>query len=429
MRSALHRFLAIPRPVLLVLSAHLLLNLVNGSLMLTFNIYLRKLGHDDSFIASITAHRFLPVLALSLPLGIFLRGRRLRGFFLAAAVLLPVATWCMLVAAQEHNETLLALATSLWGVGLMTMQVGVMPFIIRHATDETRTEAISLSFAAWSLSLLASGVAISLLGSLDTLRIGGSEWHFDEPGILRLMVFASLGSIPLLLAVNEPAVSDEKKLRLWHARKEYDWSLIARASFPNLLIAVGAGLTIPFVNLFFNEVFALDSHQFSLLGGVAGVPVMAGFLINPYVRRRFGYTTAIVLSQSLAVLFLVIMALTELARELPGMLWVAATCYLLRQPLMNMASPITSDLAINYVGKRNRELMSALGASIWSGSWFISAKVFQHLRENDFRYYQIFLITAALYLTATSCYWLLIRDYRRVAAAEISPSQPAVTDN
>lgn len=419
MRSALQRFLAIPTPVLLVLGAQLLLNLVNGSLMLTFNIYLRKLGHDDGFIAGITAYRFLPVLVLSLPLGIFLRGRRLRGFFLTAAALLPIATWCMLIAAREDNHVLLALATGAWGVGLMTMQVGILPFIIRHATEETRTEAISLSFAAWSLSLLATGVASSCLGAVGSFESGGFVWVFDEPGILRLMVIASLGALPLLLMVEERSASDERKLRLWQARKEYDWALIARASFPNLLIAVGAGLTIPFINLFFNEVFELDSHQFSLLGGAAGIPVLAGFLVNPYVRRRFGYTTAIVLSQSLAVFFLVIMALTELNQGVPGMLWVAASCYLIRQPLMNMASPITSDLAINYVGKRNRELMSALGASIWSGSWFISAKIFQYLRSSEFPYYQIFLITAALYLTATSCYWLLIRDYDRLTRAQV----------
>jgi len=32
-------------------------------------------------------------------------------------------------------------------------------------------------------------------------------------------------------------------------RSDYDWLLIFRVLTPNMLIAVGAGLTIPFVNL------------------------------------------------------------------------------------------------------------------------------------------------------------------------------------
>ena len=82
---------------------------------------------------------------------------------------------------------------------------------------------------------------------------------------------------------------------------------------------------------------------------------------------------AITLSQSIAVGFLVLLAFTQLLADRPGMLWVAVACYLLRQPLMNMAGPITSELAMSYVGERNRELVAALHATTWSGAWFVSA--------------------------------------------------------
>ena len=37
--------------------------------------------------------------------------------------------------------------------------------------------------------------------------------------------------------------------------KDYDWDLILKAISPLILISIGAGLTIPFVNLFFNSIF------------------------------------------------------------------------------------------------------------------------------------------------------------------------------
>ena len=57
--------------------------------------------------------------------------------------------------------------------------------------------------------------------------------------------------------------------------------------------------------------------------------------------------------------------------------------------------------------------MSALNASIWSGSWFVSMKVFGWLRQLEFRYVSIFLITVAFYAVGVAWYAFLIRSYER----------------
>ena len=197
----------------------------------------------------------------------------------------------------------------------------------------------------------------------------------------------------------------------------YDWGRILRVSLPNLCIAVGAGLTIPFVNLFFNSVFQLEYRGYGVLGALTGVLVLVGSLANPFIKRRFGYGVAILVSQSLAVFFLVLMAMTELiAPELPEIRWLAFFCFLVRQPLMNMAGPITSDLALSYVGERNREIVSAIGSSLWSGSWFLSAKIFKVLRDQELEYWQIFCITAVLYSFGIFLYSSLIRAHARQAS-------------
>jgi len=64
-----------------------------------------------------------------------------------------------------------------------------------------------------------------------------------------------------------------------------------------------------------------------------------------------------------------------------------------------------------YVGEKNRELVSSLTASIWSGSWFFSAKIFEVLRSSGTRYGYILLTTAAMYLVAIYAYRLLIKSY------------------
>ena len=66
---------------------------------------------------------------------------------------------------------------------------------------------------------------------------------------------------------------------------------------------------------------------------------------------------------------------------------------------------------MNYVGEKNQELISALSSSLWSASWFVSAKVFEWLRLLKYDYYEIFLITAVLYSIGVLAYVFLIREY------------------
>ena len=80
---------------------------------------------------------------------------------------------------------------------------------------------------------------------------------------------------------------------------------------------------------------------------------------------------------------------------------------------MNMAGPMTSELVMHYTGKKNQEMVSALTAAIWSGSWFISSLIFKLLRSSEWSYVNIFLITAFLYGIGVFWYYYLILDYNK----------------
>ena len=124
------------------------------------------------------------------------------------------------------------------------------------------------------------------------------------------------------------------------------------------------------------------------------------------------------------------MALMELYVTYSFALIIALVAYIFRQPLMHMAHPASNELLMNYVGKRNQELISALSSSLWSASWFISAKVFEWLRLIDFRYYEIFLITAGLYIIGNILFALLIREYesnKRASSINSIPFEDELT--
>lgn len=191
----------------------------------------------------------------------------------------------------------------------------------------------------------------------------------------------------------------------------YDWPLIASATIPTFIIAIGAGFTIPVINLFFLNVHGVDSDIFSLMGAFTYLFVAFGMIFIPTIRRNYGYKVAITLFQSLAILALFFMATSEYYAHWEYAVYVAIFFYLIRQPLMNVAGPMTSELTMYFVGKKNQEMVSALNASIWSGSWFISMQIFAYLRQSEWRYVSIFLITIVLYVIGVIWYAFLIKSY------------------
>ena len=238
-------------------------------------------------------------------------------------------------------------------------------------------------------------------------------------------------SIFIAVRITEGEQEDtERNDDLFSIRKSYDWSLIFKAISPLILISIGAGLTIPFVNLFFNSVFGLTSSNFSLLGSITAFLVFIFSLLVPSLRKKYGYWMTIVLVQGLAICCLVIMAVMELYAEFSFAIVIAVIAFILRQPLMHMAHPAANELLMNYVGKKNQELISALSSSLWSASWFVSAKVFEWLRLLEFRYYEIFLITAALYVIGVILFGLLIREYeinKKIKKGEVLPLSDELT--
>ncbi|MFH1853001.1 MAG: MFS transporter [Candidatus Neomarinimicrobiota bacterium] len=421
MKNLLRRYLSLPAPVLRLIVAQLLLFMVNAVFMLIGNLYLRKLGYADDLIAVFTSYRFLGVLSLAFPVGLFIKGKPLRPFFLASAAIVPLAAFTVIQSVTLGNLWLTKIGFFAVGVGFVLLQVCALPFIMRSAPKAMLPEAISLSFATWSLAFILSGGLIGLLTGFGQLTIGAWTIPWDEYHIFMLIIIISLPAVLLFRNLREGAPrSPVMALGNYFQRMvlDYDWRLITRVLFPNLIIAVGAGLTIPFINLFFNSVFYLDSNQFSLLGGAASLLVFIAALLVPVIRRRFGYYFAIIGVQGLAIFFLVIMALTEIYATVPGALYVAMACYLLRQPLMNMSNPSSNELNMHFVGEKNQELISAMSSSMWSAAWYISARIFQVLRSLDLPYYKIFLITAGLYALGVGLYGLIIREYDRRPATD-----------
>lgn len=385
-----------------MIRAELFIQLIGAAFFLILNIYLAKEGFSDPEIANYISYRFLAVMVLAFPLGFYIKGKRLKPFFMIGSLGVPLVAIAMILAIRNQMFVFLPYLFVFWGVVFTCFQVSTLPYIMRNTSKENQSHAISLNYATHSFgTIICSIIIFTLSRSIRTI---------DEGTILLFISLVGLTGVFFLLQLKTDDVLEEKKGIQW---KSYDWILLFKAIVPTVIISIGAGLTIPFINLFFYHDFGVDSSEFALIGGGASLLVAFMALLVPKVKDILGFKKGITLTQSIAVLALVALATTEFFVEYWWALPLAILCFWIRTPLMNMAAPMTSELTMNYVGKENQEILSAITAAIWSGSWYFSSQIFRFLKSMDMPYAYIFYITAALYAFGVFTYYLLILDYER----------------
>ncbi len=383
-----------------MIKAEFFIQLIGASFFLILNIFLAKQGFSDPEIANFISYRFLAVMTLALPLGFYIKGKPLKPFFILGILGVPISGILLVIAIQNSFKESLPILFILWGVAFTLFQVSSLPYIMRNTIKKNRSYAISLNYATHSFGTILSGIII--FGSFNIIR------EINEGTILLLISCIGFFGLRYLLKMkNEATVINDSELK----KKSYDWVLIIKAIIPTFIIAIGAGLTIPFINLFFFHNFNVDSSGFAVIGSIASVLVAIFALFVPNIKNTLGFKHGITITQGAAIIALVALASTEFFKSYSWALTIAIICFWIRAPLMNMAAPMTSELTMNFVGKKNQEMLSAITAAIWSGSWFFSSQIFRLLKSEGLSYAYIFYITAILYSFGVFLYYRLAKNY------------------
>ncbi|HWY10600.1 MAG TPA: MFS transporter [Bacteroidia bacterium] len=405
MFSFLNDYKKLELQVLNVVIAEFFIQLVNATFMNILPLYMTREGFSDEDIALYITFRFLGVFVLALPFGKLIKGKPLAPLFYLSSIFVPLFGLVIVFAIALKIKWLIFTSLLLWGASFTFMQIPVSPFILRNSSKENQTAGIALSYSTWSFGGILSGIVIAILDAINPTL-------FNEKAILIIFSIMGFGGIFFLLKTKFNEKIDEPAKFIPGIKPQpTNWYLIIKGLIPTLIIATGAGLTIPFISLFFDKVHHLDKGGFSIISSMAAVLVAYAAMMVPKVKQFIGYKIAIPTTQSLAVISLVALATTQFYSQYTIALYIAIACYLLRQPLMNMAGPMTTELILNYVGKNNREITSALTAAIWSGSWVISGFMVKVMFGKGFEFVNIFLITSALYAFGVVMYYLLIVDY------------------
>ncbi len=168
----------------------------------------------------------------------------------------------------------------------------------------------------------------------------------------------------------------------------------------NLIIGVGAGMTIRYFPIFFYEIYDMAPVLVNLImGGSFVLTGLFGLLTQRYSLEK-GRPLAIFLVQSIAILCLFFISFY------PPMT-VLIVLFLMRGALMNASQPLSRSILMDYIPKKNRGKWNSVQAIAWGLFWNTSVVIGGYLIEL-YDYSLTFRITALVYTVGTLPILLLV---------------------
>lgn len=405
LRDAFHDFQgaarAFSRPARLYLASEFLAWTGHGIFAVLFNLYLVEAGFQEGFVGQAISTNAIGLALAALPAG-WLADRIGRRRVLMIGALLDGAGFAVRAAFLAPGVILGASFVS--GAGQAMLAIAAAPFITEHSTPRERTHLFSSFFA---LALLA-GVAGNAIG-------GVLPWILLQlPEAVRpttlvayrvvLLVGAAAAIAAYLPLARLKGLAEPAALRHGEPLPKEETRKLVPIALNSLLLGLGAGLVIPFMNLYFKNRFLCSSAQIGLFFAVAQIFTAGAALLGPAVAKRFGKLRTAVGSELLSLPFLITLGAE---RQLP----VAVAAFWARSTLMQAATPLLQNFVMETLPPGLRARSSSLNNLVWNVGWALSSSA-AGLVIQRFGYAVPFYMTAALYATAASTFYLAFRNVK-----------------
>ncbi len=406
LRQAKAEFNGWNRNIRLFFLASVFYQIGTGIFSVLYNLYIHSLGYLQEMNGSIVSVQSLAAALMIIPIGL-LGDRSSRKMILIIGAF--VTGSCFIGSSFAESELGLKGFALLSGLFTAFFQVTAVPFLAGNSSKEQRLRLFSFHFSTVLAAQVIGGFGGGLLG--DLLQHAG----WSETLSLRSVLFSggliSIAAVlPLVIvremkgAKNGPVEVASKKVSV-HPNVQAEWSLICKITFAQLIIGIGSGMVVPYLNLYFTDRFSVSLTTVGLLISLGQVMTIFSMLIGPSLVNRVGQVRAVVIFQLLSLPFLLLTGFTNL-------LLVASIAYLFRQALMNAANPILSAILVDRISDSRRGIANSLTQTVFMLGWASMGLMQPHLIThygNYWGYVLTFSLTGTLYVSAALYFYFVFR--------------------
>lgn len=404
------RLPSLTRNVALFLAASALIDMgIYGVMDVLLNFYYRSLDFDLEMIAVLQGSQRLGALLFALPAGLLVTRLGARRTLMIAGAGLTLALIGMTLAtafAWQYGVRVLL------GAMYTSVFIASIPMVASLVTRERYTSVFALQFVAVSLAV---ALTTSVGGSLPTWIAG----RFPAVGSAvssgayagSLIIAAGLVALCLLPLALLPQAARTASAAP-RSRTRAPWGAILLMSAPMLIFGLGAGLSIPYYNLFFRDTFRLSDAVIGNIFTIGAVAMLTITLIVPVTARRLGQINALTAAMVATSAAFVCLSLTT---------GVGATVvfYALALGFRNTMTPLYNPLLLDHVDAQHHGLISSVSTGAWSLGFFVIT-FFAGGWVEQYGYPFLFRVTAVTTLVtgvAALIIFQALRGLRRAAPA------------
>ncbi|MCC6985723.1 MAG: MFS transporter [Anaerolineales bacterium] len=369
---------------------------VMGVFRLIFNFYALSLGFDESVLGNlITTSSFVALIA-ALPMGYLADTIGRKNSLVLSSALLAFAILAM---ALWQTETSLYAMNIVSGLAQSLGGVTMSPFLMENSDEKERTYLFSfgqgLTMTMASIGNWIGGYLPTWMGQAQ--NVSATSSHAYGNSILVAGVFAIIAIIPLM-SIKTPSIA--RGQRAVFAPFEFASKhpgMLVKFILPMLLTSLGAGLIMPFMNVFFRVVHHQPDPVIGGLFAWGSLAMGIGLLAAPPLAERTGKIQLVVISQALSIPFLILLGFSPI-------FWVGAATYYIRLALMNMSSPVYQAFVMEHVEPSGRATVASLTSMAWNFGWAFSPTISGWLQVK-YGFGPPFIGTIILYTISVFMYW------------------------
>ncbi len=381
-----------------------------GVFRLLFNFYVLSLGFDQALLGNLITTSSLTALIMALPMGYLADRLGRKTSLITGGSLVATAVVIMVLfpspAMFISMNIFMGLAQSLSGV---TMG----PFLMENSSEKERVYLFSF---VSGFTMLAGSVGNWIGGYLPTWmgaaqNVAATSTRAYAASLLVIAVGAFLGLLPLLFMrmPHIPAAERSAFAPIAYFKKKP--ALLGKLILPMMVTSIGAGLVMPFMNVFFRQVHHQPDPVIGSLFAWGSLAMGVGIILAPPLADRMGKIQLVVITQGLSIPFLFLLGFSP---------WfgLSAMAYYIRLALMNMSGPVYQTFVMERVDQNARATVASLVSMASNFGWALSPTI-SGMIQVKYGFGPAFIGTIVLYILSVYFYWVFFWKAPCKAAAAV----------
>jgi len=377
-----------------------------GNVLSTYIFYIA--GESYSTLGIISSATGLTMTLVVFPAGHF-ADKLGRDIILRTSAIFGLIS--VIILALGNSVESIVVSLIFWGLFLGMSRPSLEALFADSVMSRARSKIYAWRHFAQNVSMAAGPFV-----NVALFKIFGNEWKL--PILKSVMYFGlAISGLSLFLIFfmsdeytlgdDSEAVEMDKESTEKNRSTNFHLKLPSKARYvpyillvSNLIIGIGAGMTVKYFPLFFIKIYDLKPISVQVIMGTTSI--FTGFS-GPITQRfsiKKGRAQLIFIVQTLAIVCLYLIALY------PPVYFVIPL-FIARGSLMNASQPLSRSIIMDLVPKRYRGKWNSIEAIAWGLFWNISAAIGGFLIGPNDNFRLVFLTTASIYAVGTALVLLI----------------------